>query len=115
VSGARTNREEFLQEAQRFLDGGTARIRAEVERLVPHAAAAHAVDSGPFVRDIEPQRDVCLIIAQPDIVSGPVFLDQRVFEKERFLLRVRDDEFHVRDVTLKIDDERAAVTPLAEI
>ncbi len=87
---ARSNREQPLQEADRLLHVARAGVRAEIQSLVPTLALACAVQPRPFVSGVEPQGDVRLVVAKLHIIARLVLFDQRVLEKERILLRVRD-------------------------
>ncbi len=56
----------------------------------------HPADHGKgreLLAQIEPQGDEGLVVAQVDVVAGPVLLDQGVFEEQGLLLGIGDDGF----------------------
>ncbi len=60
-------------------------------------------------RASEPQRDEVLVVAELDVVAGPVLLDEIVLEDRRLFLVGRDDRLEVTDGPLQDGDERALV------
>ncbi len=53
--------------------------------------AAHDAGARPLLRDGDGEERVALVVAQADVEAGPVTLDERVLEHERFDLVGGDD------------------------
>ena len=91
---ALANSKELLDEGDCLPNRARVRVRTEV---APGGAAGAAVESEPRKRRVSGEVDpgVALVVAQNDVVAGPVLLDEVVFEQQRFRLRVGDGALHV--------------------
>ena len=69
----------------------------------------------PLVRRVEPQRDVRFVVPKLNVVAWAVLLDQHVLKKQRLLLRVRDDRFHVGHAAADERNVKALVPLVAKI
>ncbi len=81
---------------ERFAHGRPRGVGAEIERPVP-AYPSHGLQGGEFLARIEADGKIGFVVTQIDIVAGTVFLDQGVFQNQRFLFRIghhRIDTMH---------------------
>src|SRR5690606_18912514 len=85
-----------VDEPQRLPDGGCTRIGSEVARAIL-ANAPHHLQARIGMPLVEPQADVGLVVAEADVEARLVPLDQGVFEEERFLLAVDQDDLDVAE------------------
>ncbi len=109
---ARAELEVLVDEVQRAPRGGRRVVGPEVAGAVGRGAADD-LEARPhaFGHAAEAERDEVLVVAELDVVAGPVLLDEVVLEDRRFLLVGRDDRVEVADGRLEDRDERALVAP----
>ena len=111
---ARPVREEFFQKGQSPANAARAGERPEV----PGAIALHRprdVDLREFLRQIDLDERIALVVLEPRVIGRLVLLDEVAFEEEGFLLRLCHDVFEFGDARDHLPDLRRVVRALGEV
>ena len=90
--------EDLAQNVERLIDGPHAGVRAEISRAVFGVHPACHGHGRKRIRVVHFDVGVALVVFEPDVVLGPVFLDQVHLEDERLELGADDDRVEVGDV-----------------
>ena len=96
--GAAAQGEEGLQQPDGFPHGGDRGIGPEIAAAVPDASAGDR-DPWPFILDRDLDQRIVLVIAQDDVVAGPVLFDERGLEDQGLFLGGGEDGFNAPSVT----------------
>ena len=109
--GAGPELEVLVDEVERAARGGRRVIRPEVAQASCGIGGgpAHHPEARPVLLHVEAQADVVLVVAELDVVTGPMLLDEVVLEDRRFLFGARDDRVEVADRLLQDRDEVTVV------
>ncbi len=89
--------EDLSEQIQCLVDSPYAGIRAEIApAIIPHLAGYSQFGEGVLPMDFDV--GIAFIVFQADIILGPVPLDQRHFEDQRFQFRADHDPLNIGDL-----------------